>query len=413
MPTRLLALGVGVGVSLLALDGRADGPVRPSGTEPAAAALDPAARLDSLAARMEGYLAEVPVGAARLPRSLDAAGQLDARPAADWTSGFFPGVLWQLHAATGSVPLGEAAAAWTELVGPQARDSSTHDVGFQVYCSYGEGYEATGEEAYAKTLLTAAATLATRFDARVGAIRSWDWNAEAWAYPVIVDNLMNLELLFEATRIGGDSTYHRLADRHAATTLAHHFRRDHSSYHVVDYDPATGEVRARVTHQGAADSSAWARGQAWGLYGYAMSYRYTRRPEYLAQARRIAEFFFAHPRMPADGVPYWDFDATSPGGAGAIPRDASAAAVAVGGLLELRDYVDDEAERARYTAWAERSLATLGSAAYRADAAPFLLDHSTGHHPDGSEIDVPIVYADYYYVEALRRLAGDDLTGRE
>ena len=412
MYTRLLAVGCAVGLIVGVSAGCADGAARSHAPGSAVADLDPAAQLDSLATRMSGYLADLPLDAERIPRSLDPGGELVALPAAAWTSGFFPGVLWQLYAATGRAPLDEAAAAWTEFVGPQARDSSTHDLGFQLYCSYGEAYEATGEEAYARTLLTAAATLATRYDERVGAIRSWDWNAEEWAYPVIVDNLMNLELLFEATRLGGDSAYHRLADRHAATTLAHHFRDDASSVHVVDYDPATGEVRGRVTHQGDADSSAWARGQAWGLYGYAMAYRYTRRPEYLAQARRIAEFFFTHPRMPADGVPYWDFDAPLPVGGGAIPRDASAAAVAVAGLLELCGYVDDDAERARYTAWAEHSLATLASDAYRSDVAPFLLDHSTGNLPAGKEIDVPIVYADYYYVEALRRLAGDDLAGQ-
>ena len=383
------------------------------GANPAAGAqtdLAPQARLDELAGRMLSYVEGLPVDSLRIPRSLTADGALDARPAADWTSGFFPGVLWQLYADAEpeSPELREAAATWTAFVGRQALDSSTHDLGFQIYCSFGEGYEATGEEAYAKTLLTAAATLATRYDERVGAIRSWDWNADEWAFPVIVDNMMNLELLFEATRIGGDSAFHRIADRHAAATLANHFRPDHSSYHVVDYDPATGAVRARVTHQGYGDESAWARGQAWGLYGYAMAYRYTRRPEYLAQARRIAAYFYGHERMPADGVPYWDFDAPAPE-TGEIPRDASAAAVAASGLLELATYVDDAEEAARYRGWAERSLATLGSDEYRADAPPFLLDHSTGHHPEGSEVDVPIVYADYYYVEALRRAGGMDL----
>lgn len=384
----------------------AAGGATPAVAPSSAPSIEPAAELASLAERMRARLSDLPLDSAAIPRSLDAAGELDGRPARDWTSGFFPGVLWQLHAATGDESLGEAAATWTAFVREQARDTTHHDLGFQVYCSFGEGYEATGREDYRDVVVEAARSLATRYDERVGAIRSWDWNAEEWAFPVIVDNLMNLELLFEATRLTGDSAFHHIADQHAATTLANHFRPDHSSYHVVDYDPASGAARAKVTHQGAADESAWARGQAWALYGYAMAHRYTRRADYLQQARDVADYFFTHPRMPPDGVPYWDFDAP---GIPDAPRDASAAAVAVSGLLELRDRLPaDDPDRPRYTRWAQRTLGTLASDAYETDAPPFLLAHSTGHHPAGTEIDVPIVYADYYYVEALRRLAGDD-----
>ncbi len=351
---------------------------------------------------MQTYLADLPVDSLRIPRSVAGDGGVAGVASPDWTSGFFAGTLWQLAAAdegtATSRALERAARTWTAFSTKEQYNAGDHDLGFRVYCSFGEGYDLFGVDAYRPVIVQAARSLATRFDERVGAIRSWDWNRDQWQYPVIVDNMMNLELLFEAARLSGDTSLYRVADRHARTTLANHFRADHSSYHVVDYDTLTGAVRLKQTHQGMADESAWARGQAWGLYGFTAAYRYTRDPAYLAQAERIAEFFFTHPNLPADGIPYFDFDA--PAGK-TTPRDASAAVIAASALLELLEYVP--AKRERYLGWADRVLATLETEAYQARTPPFLLGHSTGNQPAGSEIDVPINYADYYYVEALGR----------
>jgi uncharacterized protein YyaL (SSP411 family) len=217
--------------------------------------------------------------------------------------------------------------------------------------------------------------------------------------------MMNLELLFEATRLSGDSSFYKVAVTHANTTLKNHFRPDNSSYHVIDYDPETGKVLHKQTLQGFADSSAWARGQAWGLYGYTMCYRETHNKVYLQQAEKIAKYIFSNPQMPADLVPYWDYDAAKLPGQ---PRDASAAAIAASALYELSSY---SANGKVYKKTADKILNSLSNyyQPRQGDARGFLLLHSTGHKPANSEIDVPIIYADYYYLEALlrqRRIAG-------
>ena len=361
------------------------------------APLDARAALDAAADRLRPFLGR-PAVDGQIPRSLDADGALDASPAREWTSGFYPGTLWLLYEATGDAAFADAARQWTAVVEPEKRNGGTHDMGFKVYTSAGAGLRLTADDHYRDVVVEAADTLMTRFSETVGATRSWDWGS--WSYPVIVDNMMNLELLYAASRITGDSRYAEAATRHAHTTLAHHFRDDDSSVHVVQYDEATGEVVAKGTHQGYSDASAWARGQAWGLYGYAMAYRESRDPAFLDQARRIADYVLGHPRLPGDGVPYWDFDAP------AIPdepRDASAAAVLASGLYELAGFVPEQ--RARYVAAADRMLAAL-SQDYLADPGldePFLLDHSVGSLPGAFEVDVPIAYADTYYVEALLR----------
>ena len=322
----------------------------------------------------------------------------------DWTAGFFPGTLWYLFEATGMPAWRDAAVRYTALTAPAKFDKSQHDLGFMLGSGYGNGYRLTGDPAYRDALLAGATTLMTRFNPKVGAIQSWDVSQRsAWTYPVIIDNMMNLGLLTWAAQASGDAQYHAVAVAHADTTLAHHFRPDGSSVHLVDYDPTTGAVRARVTVQGAADGSAWARGQAWGLYGYTEMYRATGQADYLAQAQRIARFYMDHPRMPADKVPYWDFDAPAIPRA---PRDASAAAIASSALLALAT-LSDAASAARYRDFAEQSLRSLSSSAYLAAAGEnggFLLKHSTGHLPAGKEIDVPLNYADYYFLEALLRL---------
>jgi rhamnogalacturonyl hydrolase YesR len=337
------------------------------------------------------------------PRTLEN-GELKTVGPGDWTAGFFPGSLWYLYEATGDAKWRSAAERYTARTAPAKFDKSQHDVGFMLGAGYGNGYRLTHDPAYRDALLAGATTLMTRFSPRVGAIQSWDlWPGSSWAYPVIIDNMMNLELLMWAARAAQEPRYRDAAIAHADTTLKHHFRPDGSSFHLVDYDPKTGAVRARVTVQGYADASAWARGQAWGLYGYTMMYRETGKPEYLAQAHKIASFYMNHPRLPADKVPYWDFDDPAIPNA---PRDASSAAVASSALLELAGFSDPDRAR-RYRDFAEQTLRSLSSSAYLAapgENGGFLLKHATGHKPAGKEIDVPLNYADYYFLEALLRL---------
>jgi rhamnogalacturonyl hydrolase YesR len=335
----------------------------------------------------------------RLPRSIDADGHLITSGDAHWCSGFTAGTLWRLYEYAPSDSLRIAAETLTERVARQQYTTDNHDVGFIIHCSYGHAYRLSHQPpAYAQVIETAARSLATRFDASHGVIRSW--NHPAWVFPVIIDNMMNLELLCTATRLSGDSTFLKIAVMHADTTLKYHFRPDGSSCHVVDY----GNAHRQETHQGFSDTSAWARGQAWGLYGYTMMFRETQKPEYLAQAIKIAHFIIHHPRLPEDKIPYWDFDApASPDGPPL--RDASAAAIIASALLELATFTEgDLAEQ--YFDIARRQLITLSSPDYL--AAPgtnghFILRHSVGHFAHGSEVDVPLTYADYYFVEALLR----------
>jgi alpha-L-fucosidase len=334
------------------------------------------------------------------PRTLDS-GRLRLVTARDWTSGFFPGVLWQLYDYTRKSEWKAAAETFTAPIEKEKTNGTTHDMGFKVYCSFGTGFALTGDAHYKDVILQSARTLSTRFNKTTGVIRSWDHSKQKWDFPVIIDNMMNLELLFAATRLSGDSTFYRIAVSHADNTMKNHFRPDYSSYHVVDYDStAFGRINKKTTHQGYADASAWSRGQGWGLYGYTMCYRETHDPRYLKQAEGIASFILSHPNMPADGVPYWDFNAPA---IPAEPRDASAAAVIASGLYELSTY---SSAGKKYRAAADKIVEHL-SRSYRAPigtAEGFLLLHSTGSKPSNSEVDVPLNYADYYYLEALLRM---------
>jgi len=318
----------------------------------------------------------------------------------DWTCGFFPGALWLLYEGTGEARWREAAVRTTAMVESAKNNRGTHDLGFMLHCSFGQGYRLTGNAAYRDVLLTGAASLATRFNPTVGSIRSWDFGT--WRYPVIIDNLMNLELMSWSALAGGPAVHATIATSHADRTRTDHFRADASSWHVVDYEPATGAVRGKSTHQGYSAGSAWARGQAWGLYGFTMMYRQTRRLEYLDQANRIARFIAQHPRLPADKVPYWDFDAPD---IPAVPRDSSAAAIMASALIELAGLTGGEEGR-QHLALAEQQLRSLMSPVYRAATGQngnFLLMHATGSMPAGSEIDGPLIYGDYYFLEALLR----------
>lgn len=336
-----------------------------------------------------------------LPRTTDAkTGELQTAKSTWWTAGFYPGTLWYLYEYSKDASLKAEAVKRMALVEKEQYSRRTHDLGFLMYCSYGNAYRLTRDPAYKEVLLTSARSLSTRFNPKVGCIRSWDH--KQWTFPVIIDNMMNLELLTWATAASGDTSFAGIARTHANTTMRNHFREDYSSYHVVDYDPATGGILQKKTHQGAADSSAWSRGQAWGLYGYTMMYRETKDKAYLDQAIHIADFYLNNPNLPEDMVPYWDFDAP---GIPNVPRDVSAAAVAASALLELSRYTDGAAAT-RYWNAAEKMLGSLASPAYLAREGTnnnFILMHSTGNLPGNSEVDVPLAYADYYFVEALLR----------
>ncbi|HKL34205.1 MAG TPA: glycoside hydrolase family 88 protein, partial [Tangfeifania sp.] len=272
----------------------------------------------------------------------------------------------------------------------------THDLGFMVFCSYGNAYRLIGNEEYKDVILQASESLLTRFNPTVGCLKSWDHGD--WQFPVIIDNMMNLEMLFWASEVSGDPKFREAAISHADVTLENHFRDDWSSYHVVDYDTITGEPIAKVTHQGLSDESAWGRGQAWGFYGYTMTYRETTDKKYLNVAENIAGFILEN--LPEDGVSYWDYNDPE------IPetnRDASAAAITASALFELSVLADDGQ---KYLDTANKIVESLTSEKYRATDGTnggFILKHSVGHMPKSSEVDVAINYADYYYLEALKR----------
>jgi hypothetical protein len=279
-------------------------------------------------------------------------------------------------------------------------NTTTHDLGFMMYCSFGNAEKFEPKPEYKQILINSAKSLCSRFDPKIGCIKSWDSNKPE--YLVIIDNMMNLELLFWATRATGDSSFYKIAVTHANTTMKNHFRANYSSYHVINYNPQTGEVQQKRTAQGFSDESAWARGQAWGLYGYTVMYRETRDKKYLDQANHIANFILTNPNLPKDKIPYWDYNAPN------IPnalRDASAAAVMASAFLELCRYTDKK-DGQHYFTTAETIIRNLSAAPYK--AAPgtnggFILQHSVGHFPAGTEVDVPLTYADYYFIEALNR----------
>lgn len=354
-------------------------------------------QIDSAKASMpEEQLKRKPVS----PRTIEDNGALRLVASRDWTSGFFPGELWYMYEYTQDDFWKKQAQAFTANIEDQKTNGGTHDMGFKMYCSFGNGYRLTNDANYKNILLESAATLITRYKPTIGCIRSWDHSRDKWQCPVIIDNMMNLELLYWAFKETGDSVYYNIANTHARTTIKNHFRDNYSSYHVIDYDTITGDVLYKHTHQGYNHESAWSRGQAWGLYGYTMCYRETKLPEFLSQAENIANYIFTNPTMPEDMVAYWDFDAP---GIPNEPRDASAAAVMACAMYELSMYNPEKA--ALYKKWADTIVESL-SKNYRAQLdgdRGFLLLHSTGAH--NFERDVPLVYADYYFLEALLKKA--------
>lgn len=337
-----------------------------------------------------------------LPRTIDKEGKYVMAPSDWWTSGFIPGTLWYLFENSDDTTFKAAAINYTSRIEKEQYNTGTHDLGFMLYCSFGNGYRLTADTSYKRIMITGAHSLSTRFRPAVGCIQSWG-SSEKWQCPVIIDNMMNLEFLLWATQATGDSSFYKIALTHSDTTIKKHFRNDFSSYHVVNYDTITGKVISRQTAQGAADESAWARGQAWGLYGYTMMYRETKIQRYLDQAVGIANFILNHPNLPEDKVPYWDFNAPSIPNE---PRDASSASVICSALIDLSKFVDADLSK-KYMEVAEQQIKSLSSPAYLAEKGTnggFILKHSVGSIPHGSEIDVPLTYADYYYVEALIKM---------
>ncbi|MFT4094609.1 MAG: glycoside hydrolase family 88 protein [Niabella sp.] len=324
----------------------------------------------------------------------------------DWTTGFFPGSLWYGYELTGDKALAIEAKRFTLALDSIRYITHTHDLGFMLYTSFGNAWRITRDPAYLPALQDGVKNLAARFNPKVGAIRSWDFGK--WHYPVIIDNMMNLEYLYWAAQQFQQPYYNQVANTHALTTMKNHFRKNYSSYHVIDYDPATGKVLHKGTHQGLSDESAWARGQAWGLYGYIMCYENSQEPAFLKQAENIATYIMNNPSMPKDKVPVWDFDVHNAHDAdedGRAPRDASAAAVIACGLLNLSTKVRTGQ---KYFNYAEDILKSLSSDKYLAKPGEnhfFILKHSVGAFLFNSEIDTPLNYADYYYLEALRRYA--------
>ncbi|MBE8713573.1 glycoside hydrolase family 88 protein [Sphingobacterium hungaricum] len=326
-----------------------------------------------------------------------------------WCSGFYPGTLLYLYEASNDKALLDMAKVKLKYLEKEKYNKGTHDLGFMLFCSFGNAWRLTDDSsAYKEVLTTGAESLASRFKPIPATIRSWD--GKPWNYPVIIDNMMNLEFLFQVSKITGNPKYKHIAVTHANTTTKNAFRPDFSSYHVVDYNAEDGTVIAKKTAQGAFDESAWARGQAWGLYGYTVMYRETKDKKYLEQAKNIASFYLNHPNLPEDLVPYWDFDQNKLASDNKYYskkdlRDASAAAIAASALLELAQYSKGK-EGKSYLAKAEKMIQTLSSNEYKAaskENGGYILQHSVGSIPHNTEIDVPLTYADYYYVEALVR----------
>ena len=336
------------------------------------------------------------------PRSTNADGSLRTSDEGWWCSGFYPGSLWYIYEYTGDETIRDLAWKHTRSLEGLIERHTDHDIGFQINCSYGNALRLTGDSTtVVPTYVAAARKLAARLNPATGVTLSWDWLRNDWRYPVIIDNMMNLELLTVAARISGEKELADVADTHAETTLKNHFRPDWSSWHLVDYDPVTGEVRSKETVQGHAHESAWARGQAWALYGYTMMYRETGKKAYLDAAENIAGMILNH--LPEDGIPYWDFDAPD------IPdalRDASAGAIMASAFIELSTLTDESVKSGKYLETARTQLMTFCSDEYLAkpgENGGFLLKHCVGNLPENSEIDVPLSYADYYFLEALVR----------
>lgn len=360
-------------------------------------------KLDAAAVQLNGLLKNA-LSAERNPRTLTANGDMHwTNQEFDWTEGFFPGSCWYLYEHTKDEKWKLGAEKFQDQFENHKYFTNNHDLGFIFNSSFGNAFRITKNEKFKQVMITAADSLLTRFNPKVGCIKSWDvdkgWQSKRnWMFPVIIDNMMNIELLFEVSLLTGNEKYKDAAITHANTTLKNHYRDDNSSFHVVDYDPETGKVRGRETAQGYSNESSWARGQAWGLYGFTVCYRYTKDVAYLNQAKKIANYIVSYKGTPEDGIPYWDYNAPN---IPKEPRDVSAATITASALIELNSYTDDA-----YVLFANKILKSLASEQYTASPGKnhnFILKHSVGSIPHNNEIDVPLNYADYYYLEALLR----------
>lgn len=359
--------------------------------------------LDYSAQQVEKTLALIPDNTKDIPRNINhGATKWRFVNFRDWTSGFWPGTLWYLYEYNHDPKLKTEADRFSRLLTPLSNEPAfDHDLGFQIFCSFGNGYRITKNPEYKKIILKTADVLATLYNPKVGTILSWPREVKKFGgHNTIIDNMINLELLFWASKNGGNKKLYDIAVKHAETTMHNHFRPDFTSYHVVVYDTLTGKKRSGVTHQGYADNSMWARGQSWAIYGFTMCFKETKKPEFLDFAQKVTDVYLKN--LPADLIPYWDFNAPNIPNA---PRDASAAAVTASALLDLSTFVKDPAKKKLYFDKAKAMLAELSTPRYQSgDTNSAILLHSTGHHPNGTEIDASINYADYYYVEALMKL---------
>lgn len=362
-----------------------------------------------------------------IPRTFEN-GKVEMVDVEDWTSGFFPGVLWMLHNQTNKDTWRKLAEHFTNKLFPVQFYKGDHDVGFIIMCSYGLGYNLYPGDASKTIIINTAKSLSSRFIEAAGTIQSWNkkksYTGQLWKCPVIIDNMMNLELLFRASKLSGDDSFRKIAIEHADNTLKNHIRRDYSTFHVVSYDPVSGKVTDRDTWQGFSRNSTWARGQAWAVYGFTMCYRETGDKKYLDAAIKLADFYFGHKNLPNDKIPYWDFNVGEPGFTpdwqytatpkSRIPRDASAAAIMASALLELSTFSPELYNK--YFKIAEKTLKVLSSPQYLAKNGTnggFILKHSVGNFPRNTEVDVPLNYTDYYFLEALYRLKNFNATNKK
>ena len=341
------------------------------------------------------------------PRTIHKDGKFRTSEASWWCSGFYPGTLWYVYLYTGDEQTKALAEKNTEKLYGESQIIRNHDIGFVINCSYGNAYRITRDKKWRQPVIDAANLLATRYSPVAGVTKSWNTTKKKRAhmrFPVIIDNMMNLEILTQAYKLAGIDSLKSIALSHADTTMKHHFRPDYTTWHLVDYDPVKGGVRGKQTVQGYSDDSAWARGQAWAVYGYTMMFREIGEQRYLDQAENIARMLVK--RLPKDGIPYWDFNAPDIPGA---YRDASAGAIMASAFIELADYTKDKALAKACMKMAEKQIRTLASDEYLAkpgENCNFILKHSVGSLPSNSEVDVPLTYADYYYLEALLRYCG-------
>ena len=327
--------------------------------------------------------------------------ELDMRNIQWWTSGHYPGSLWYLYEATGDEFFKERATVWTENLTPISKFTGNHDIGFMMFCSFGNARRILKTDRYDHLLVEAAGTLCLRFEPKLGVIRSWGKVDDRKDFLVIPDNMMNLELLEWAAKAkNGEKRFADVARSHATVTMKNHFRADGGTYHVLNYSQKDGRIQEIRRGQGASCFTAWSRGQSWAIYGYTMMYRETKDKAYLEFAQKVTDYAINHPNMPEDGIPYWDY------GAPGEERDSSAGSIMASGLLELANYVDAE-KGVMYRNFAVKQLLSLASPAYFSEGdeiGHFLLKHGVGAKPSGSEIDTPLNYGDYYFLEALMRV---------